>query len=113
MTRLIKKYTILIVASILIVRLLTAVIMTIWPDLLTTKVSDIETHKLGTAYLESGIEYMVNVFFIILIYIEMKSLKIYSFPILILTFFSNLLGIIFFFFIIAYNSININSIEND
>jgi len=111
MTRLLKKYTILVVASIVIIRLATAIIITIWPDLLTIKISDIETHKLGTVFIERGIEYFINIILIILIYLEMKNIKVYSYPVLILTFFSNLLGVIFFFLIMAYQRINIKPIE--
>ncbi len=103
MTRLIKKYTILVVASIVFVRLLTATIMTIWPDLLTTKISETLTHKISTGYLESGIAYLINIVFVFLLYKEMEKEKVQSIPILVLTFFSSLLGVIFFLLTIAYD----------
>lgn len=113
MTRLIKKYTIFVVASIVTVRLLTAIIVTIWPDLLTTKISDSETNTLGTVFIDKGIEYLINIVFVFLIYKEMKNENTQSFPILVLTFFSNLLGVIFFLLVTAYYKLNINQIEHN
>ena len=103
MTRLTKKYTILVVASIVFVRLLTATIMTIWPDLLTTKISETLTHKISNGYLERGIAYLVNIVFVFLLYKEMEKEKVQSIPILVLTFFSSLIGVIFFLLTIAYD----------
>jgi hypothetical protein len=52
MTRIIKKYTILIVALIVLARLLTASILFIWPDLLTIRESEISVRIIGSEYLE-------------------------------------------------------------
>lgn len=106
MTGFIKKYSILIIASIIIVRWLTATIITIWPDLLTINISEGVTRKIGSAYLERGIEYLINIVFVFLFYLEMKKEKVKSIPILILTFFSSLIGVLFLFLTLANEKFN-------
>lgn len=106
MTRIIKKYTILIVASIVLARLLTASILFIWPDLLTIRESEISVRIIGSEYLEYGISYLLNIVLVFILFKEMKKEKVQSIPILILTFFSSLLGVIFILLIIAFNRYN-------
>ena len=104
--RLIIKYTVLVVSSIVLTQLLTATILINWSDLLTRQNSQGFTTKLGSVYLESGIDYLINIVFVFLLYKEMQKEKVKSIPILILTFFSRLLGIIFFFLTIAFDRFN-------
>jgi len=101
MIGLLKKYAILVIASIIIARLLTVSIMTIWPDLLTTKLPNGSTHTLGTGFLETGIDFLINIVFIFLLTKEMKNEKLLSVPVLILTLFSSLIGVLFFFLMLA------------
>jgi len=105
MIRLIKKYTILIV-SIILVKFLTGIILVIFPDLLTTEISESVTYTVGTVYLEWGIQYLFNIVFIFILYKDMKKTDIQAAPILVLTFFSSLVGILFFFLIIASKTLN-------
>jgi len=95
----------LVIASIVISYLLAAVILLLSPHLLTTQTPDGATQTYSTAYLKDGIDYLINIIFIFLLYREMKILKIMSIPILMLTFFSGLIGVIFFFIIIAYENL--------
>jgi len=106
MIRLIKKYTILLAALIILVRLLTVLILTIFPDLLTTQISKGVTTTIGAGYLERGIEYLFNIALIIVLNKDMKKENIDAIPILILTFFSNLTGILFFFLIITSKTLS-------
>jgi len=106
MIRLIKKYTILIAVLIIMVRILTTLILTVFPNLLTTEIAEGVKSTIGMSYLERGIEYLFNIVLVIILYIDMKKENIYAIPVLILTFFSNLVGILFFFLIIAFKTLN-------
>ena len=106
MSELIKKYTILVVVIIVLSRILTTTLLVIFPDLLTIKVSEEVTRTVGSAFLELVIEYIFNIVLIVLLYKEMKKYNILIIPVLILTFFYNALGVIFFFLIIAFKTLN-------
>jgi hypothetical protein len=106
MIRLIKKYTILIAASIILVHFLTVLILTIFPDLLTVEISEMSTFTIGTGYLKCGIEYLLNIVLVVILYKDMTRENIQSIPILIVTFFSNLVGILLFFLIITSKTLN-------
>jgi hypothetical protein len=112
MTRLIIKYSVLVVSSIVVARLLSATILTIWPDLLTINISEGVSRKLGEGYLETGISYSLNIIIIFLLSKDMKKENIKSVPILIMTFFSSLVGIIFFFLTLANNKLNSRQIDS-
>jgi uncharacterized BrkB/YihY/UPF0761 family membrane protein len=105
MRQLIKKYVIIVVVTIVGVRLLSATLMTFWPDLLTTQLPNVGNSTLGTGALSNGIAYVFNIIIIFLLYNDMKKGKTVNIPILILTFFSSFLGIIFFFLTTAYNEL--------
>ena len=107
MKRLIKKYSILLISAIILSHLLTGIILTVWPNLLTTELPGGGTSTLGNGYLISALDYLINVVFIILLTKEMNKENIKSIPLLILTFFSSLLGVIFFLFIVAQQKLNI------
>lgn len=108
MTRLIIKYSILVVSSIIVARLLTTTILTYWPDLLTIYISEGATRKPGSRFLESGISYLLNVIILIILSKDMRKENYKSIPILIMTFFSSLVGITFFFLTLAYKNLNSN-----
>ena len=86
-------------------KLLTLFILFLSPHLLTTQTPDGATQTYGTGFLEVGIEYLINIIFIFLLYHEMKKKEFISIPILILTFFSSIIGVIFLFFINAYENL--------
>lgn len=111
MIGLLKKYAILVIASIIIARLITITILTIWPDLLITKLPNGGTQTLGNGFLETGIEFVVNIIFVILLIKEMKKEKISSYPVLILTFFSSVIGVLFFFLILADHKLKYKHID--
>jgi hypothetical protein len=103
MKGLIKKYVILLIIAIILARLSTIILLVIFPNLLTTELPNGGTSTLGSAFLERGIEYLLNIVFIVLLSKEMKKLKFKSHLILITTFLSSFLGVIFFLFIAADN----------
>ncbi|MHB9142221.1 MAG: hypothetical protein ACYC25_10125 [Paludibacter sp.] len=105
MTTLLKKYSLLAIASIMTINLLTAFILLLSPHLLTTQTPDGPTQTYSIAYLKDGIEYLINIIFVFLLYREMKKLKFMSIPILILTLFSSLNGVIFLFIVNAYENL--------
>jgi hypothetical protein len=107
MRDLFKKYLIVVVATIVTVRLLTAIILTIWPDLLIIHLPNNGTTKLGSEFIYRGFDSLLNIVIIYLLYNDMKKEKVLNIPILILTFFSSLLGVIFFFLTIAFNELSI------
>ena len=104
MTTLLKKYSILVIASMVTSYLLSALILYISPHLLTTQTPDGVTHSFSSAYLKVGIDYLINIIFVFLLYKEMKKMKFINIPILTLTFFDSIIGIIFLFIIIAYEN---------
>ena len=107
MKQLIKKYSILLISAILLSYLLTGIILTIWPNLLTTELPDGGTSTLGNGYLTSGLDYLINIVFIILLSKEMNKENIKSIPVLILTFFSSLFRVMFFLFIATSHKMNL------
>jgi hypothetical protein len=105
MKQLIKKYSILLISALIIARLFTATIMVIWPDILTKENIDGSTTTYSSGYIERIIEYLMNVIFIVLIAAEFKRQKIKSIPILIVTFFSSFIGVLFFLLFSAQNNL--------
>ncbi|RKD94577.1 hypothetical protein [Marinifilum flexuosum] len=103
----IKKYAILLVSALILSHLLPNVIMTIWPDLLSRELPGGIVKSLGTGFLFSTIEYLINIAFVVLLYKEMKKENIKSIPILVLTFFSSLMGVLFFLFVVAYEKMGL------
>jgi hypothetical protein len=111
MKRLIKKYSILLISALILARLLTAVIMVIWPDILTKENIDGSTTTFSSNYIERMFEYLMNIVFIVLISSEFKRQKIKSIPILVVTFFSSFIGVLFFLLFSAQNKLISNTNE--
>lgn len=99
------------IASIVITELITFAILTIWPDLLTTKLPDGAIQTFGNGFLEGGIKSVINIIFVFLLAKDMKNEKILSLPVLVVTFFSNLIGVLFFFLILAYNKLKYKQLD--
>ena len=111
MIDLIKKYSLLLIFGIVISRILAGLILIAFPDLLTSKLPDGGTSTLSGGYLSGGLEYLVNIGFIILLVKDMRTEKINSPLILIMTFFSAFIGIVFFLLTVASNKVNQPKIE--
>jgi hypothetical protein len=110
MNQLIKRYITLFLIAMLFTRLAAVILLEIYPDLLTTELSDGRTSTLGNAFLESFFEYLINIIFVILLSKDMHRLKLKSIPILIVTLLSSYIGILFFLFIAADKTIETENI---
>ncbi|MDT0622025.1 hypothetical protein [Croceitalea vernalis] len=106
MTELIKKYATLLIIGLVLSRVIAAIILLAIPNLLTSELPDGGTSTLGTDYLSGGIGYLINIGFIILLSKEMKKEQIKSNLILIMTFFSSLIGVLIFLLSVAQEKYN-------
>ena len=80
-----------------------------FPNLLTSELQDGGTSTLSSGYLSDGFQFIINIGFIILLAKDMKTIKMKSPIILILTFFSAFMGVLFFILSIA--NVNRNQIK--
>lgn len=108
MDKILKKYTILVILTFIIISLINKIVTLIWPDFVMVLRNGNITQTYGPSLLEKGIEHLFNIVFFFLLYFEMKKGNIKSVPVLILTLFSNILGVIFFLFITVDHQINKN-----
>ena len=105
MKPLIKKYLILLISASILTNLLTAIIIVIWPNILTKENFNGSMTTFYSNFIEKGLDYMMNIVFIVLISSEFKRQKIRSIPILIATFFSSFTGVLFFLLFTAQNKL--------
>ena len=103
MEKLILKYSVLLISTLILVKLVTAIILIIWPDILTKENLYGSTTTYSNEYIERLIEYLINIVFIILINSDLKNQNLKSTPTLIITFFSGFIGILIFLMISAQN----------
>ncbi len=82
-----------------------------FPNFLTSELQDGGTSTLSSGYLSGGFQYIINIGFIILLIKDMRTEKINSPLILIMTFFSGFIGIVFFLLSVASNKMNEPKIE--
>ena len=108
MIELIKKYSILLIIGLVLSRILAGIILMKFPNLLTSELQDGGTSTLSSGYLSDGFQFIINIGFIILLAKDMKTIKMKSPIILILTFFSAFMGVLFFILSIA----NVNRNQN-
>ena len=113
MVKLLIKYIILLIISKILIAIGATTILAFWPFLLTTILSDGSIHSIGTVFLTSGIDFLFNSIFVLLLIFDMKKLQIWSIPILILTLFSSLMGIAFFFLILSHKMLNQKQLNYD
>lgn len=106
MVELIKKYSTLLIIEIVLSRILAGIILIVFPNLLTSELPDGGTSTLGGGYLSSGFEYLINIGFMILLAKDMKTENTKSTAILIMTFFSAFIGVLFFLLNVANNRLN-------
>lgn len=106
MNELIKKYAALLIIGLVLSRILSAIILLAIPNLLISELPDGGTSTLGGGYLSGGIEYLINVGFIFLLSRDMKKEQIKSSLILIMTFFSSLIGVSIFLLSVAHKKFN-------
>ena len=106
MNELIKKYATLLIIGLVLSRVLSAIILLAIPNLLTSELPDGGTSTLGGGYLSGGIEYLINIGFMILLLNDMKKEQMKSNLILIMTFFSSFIGVLIFLLSVAHNNYN-------
>ena len=105
MRHLIIKYSILVIVTTLVARLITSVIMMRFPMLLTQIDLDGSTTTFPLGFIERSLEYAMNILIIILMGKDLKKHNIKSLPILIVTFFFSFIGVIFFLLIAIQNKL--------
>jgi hypothetical protein len=105
MIPLVRKYTILLILTLIAIHIIKEVILTINPDLLVEELSDNSTFRYGEGLLTKALEYGFNIVFVILISKDLKKEKLNSFPLLMITFLASFTGVIFFLLFMTYNKI--------
>jgi len=95
-----KKYFFLLAGLYIAIRTLGYILLLIFPELLTIHYSNSSTRTLSANYLIEFTEYLGNLIIIYLLNKDMKELGNRSIPILILTFFYNTAGIVFYLIIL-------------
>jgi hypothetical protein len=108
MTELIKKYSILLVVGKILSYILAGIILIIFPYLMTSELPNGGTSTLSRNYLSSSIEYLINIAFIFFLLKDMEKENSKSKIILIMTFFSAFIGVLFFLLSIKNYRINLN-----
>jgi hypothetical protein len=96
MNKLIIKYALFVIGTVLTARLVTFLIMLQFPLILTETNPDGSTTTLSLGLIERGLEYAMNIILIILMKKDLKNQNLKSPLILIITFFLNFIGVIFF-----------------
>ena len=111
MSELIKKYAVLLLLGFLLSRILTALTLTLIPNLLTWELLDGGTSSLSHDYLRNGFDYVINIGFIMMLSRDMGKERLKSSLILIMTFFSSFIGVVIFLLAVAFNKLNPPNIE--
>lgn len=83
--------------------------MMTWPDVLTTTNTDGSTTTYSFNYLEQAFNYVLNIVFIILLAYDLKKQQMKSIPILVVTLFSSLMGVLFFLLFVAQKNLTANT----
>ena len=105
-----KKYFILLVSFYLGIRILAVILFNIYPDILTFDISEGVSRSFSKNYLIKLLTYLTNIVFVVLIFNDLKKVNIKSFALLVVTFFSNIVGVLFYFILLfaidLYNNRN-------
>lgn len=105
MVKLIIKYAIVVVSTIIVSRLLTSTILEIWPNLSSIPHPDGGNSNIGAVLLEIGIGYLLNIVILFLMMKDMKKENLKSKPVLILTFLFTEAGIAFFLLAVGFKKL--------
>ena len=105
MEQLIKKYSILLIIGFLLPGLLTLGLLSIQPDLLTLELPN-GYRKWDDGYIKIVFGLLINLYFIFQMKKDMEKEKLKSNLILITTFFSAFIGVVFFWLAVANNKFN-------
>jgi hypothetical protein len=101
MNKVIIKYALLIIISIVVRNSLVTIVIAIWPDILTVEKTKSTVQYFGSAHLKLFFGFFINIIFIALLINDMKKEQLKSIPLLILTFFSSIIGVSLFLLLVA------------
>ncbi len=104
MRELIKKYVVLNVVAKLSAAIIPAILIVIFPKLLTFEYNNGNTRTFGLAYLKTPLIYLFNLIIAIFIAIDIRKINIKSIPILLLTCLAGVTGTIIFLFVAYKNN---------
>jgi hypothetical protein len=107
MRQLIIKYAILVIVSMVVAKLISAIIMIQFPMLLTTINPDGSTTTFPITFIEMALECVMNIVIVILMKKDLDKENIKSLPMLILTFFSGFVGVLFFLLVTFQNKMTL------
>lgn len=105
MRHLIIRYTVLVIVTTLIARVITAVLMMLFPMLWNHINPDGSVTTLPLGLVESALEYAMNIFIIILMKKDLDKQQVQSLPILVVTFFHSFIGVLFFLLVSLQNKL--------
>jgi len=91
-----KKYFYLLAGLYIVTHVLAAIVLLIFPDLLTIHYSKLSTRLISANYLIVLFEYITNLIVVYQINKDMKQTGQKSVPVLIITFFSTIAGVLFY-----------------
>ena len=106
-----KKYFFLLAGFYLGIRILVAILFVIFPNILTFDISPNGTRSFSEDYLVAFFTYLTNIVFVISIKNDLEKVNIKSIPVLIVTFFSNIIGVLFCFILLFAADFNKNKID--
>lgn len=92
----IKKYFLLLIGAYVAVRIMAFILIFMYPDILVRHLSDSSTMVYSPGDLILLIEYFSYLVIAIIMNRDMKEKGLFSIPILLLTFFSGVYGIVFY-----------------
>jgi uncharacterized protein YacL len=106
-----KKYFILLAGFYLGIRIIVSILFVIYPNILTFEISQNSTRSFSEDYLVALFTYLTNIVFVISINNDFKKVNVKSLPILIVTFLSNTIGVIFSMILLFAVDLNKNRID--
>jgi hypothetical protein len=90
-----KKYFFLLAGFYLGTRIIVAILFVIFPNILTFDISQNVTRSFSQDYLVALFTYLTNIVFVISIKNDLEKISIKSIPVMIVTLFSNIVGVLF------------------
>lgn len=108
-----KKYFVLLVLSYIIVHASIDILIYVFPDLLTFKISKDVTRTYSSSILIFPFTLLTNLIFVVTMRNDLKKHEIKSKALLLLTFLSSILGITFYLILISAKDLYANKYRND
>ena len=105
MKQLIIKYALLIIITTLIIKIITGIITVSPPLLLSTITVNGRIRPFPILFFENILELVLNIIIVIIMKKDLRKENINSVPLLILTLFSGLIGVLFFLLAVYHNQL--------